>query len=73
MADITPSLPKEAPQFTLKVPMDGPLGSKLFFRGQEVALVSYINVENTLETEDVMRSRLTIELAGELVQVEHVG
>lgn len=48
------------------------MGSKLFFNGQEVARVTFVEVENTIHAEDSVKSRIVIELVGEIIAVENI-
>lgn len=61
-----------APQFVVSASGSNGLGigSKVSFNGQEVQNVCRIEVESAIAVDDVVRSRLTIELVGEAILVE---
>lgn len=58
------------PQFTVKT-VDGVIGSTVSFNGQLVRNVRSVDVSTTISVDDVVRSRITIELVGEPIPVDH--
>lgn len=70
MADLS-----NAPQFRVMVPAGGAgaHGAEVAFNGQAIRNVLSVEVENVAMVDDLVRSRITIDLIGEPVIVETGG
>lgn len=60
-------VPPPAPQF--RVVMQGPRRGMVFFKGEVIANVRMVDVAVTATINDVVRSRISIELVGEVIPV----